>query len=107
MYGLPQAGMLVCEQLVKHIAAHGYILCPHTPGVWTHVTRDIHLCLVVDDFGIKYIDCANADHLLAALEELGWYPIPRHDHVKLLTLPQPHLRTRTYTQTYPSRSTTN
>jgi len=37
------------------------------PGLWHHKTRPIKFCLVVDDFGIKYVGKEHADHLLHAL----------------------------------------
>jgi hypothetical protein len=70
MYGLPQAGILAYDQLVHHLSTHGYAPCTHTPGLWSHSTRDITFCLVVDKFGIKYTDKNNAIHLLTALQEL-------------------------------------
>jgi hypothetical protein len=54
MYGLPQAGILSYNQLVSHLTKYGYSPCTHTPGIWTHATRSVTFCLVVDDFGIKY-----------------------------------------------------
>ena len=41
MYGLPQAGRLANDQLVKFLAPHGYTPCELTPGLWTHETRNI------------------------------------------------------------------
>jgi hypothetical protein len=70
MYGLPQAGILAYDQLVRHLSTHGYAHNTHTPGIWSHSTRDITFCLMVDDFGIKYTDKSDAIHLLAALQEL-------------------------------------
>jgi hypothetical protein len=70
MYGLPQAGILAYNQLVAHLVKHGYEPCTHTPGLWTHNTCDITLCLVVDDFGIKYTNHCDAKHLLTALRAL-------------------------------------
>jgi hypothetical protein len=60
MYGLPQAGILTYEQLVRHLQSYGYSPCHHT--------RPITFCLVVDDFAVKYADEADANHLLQALE---------------------------------------
>ncbi|KAI2488785.1 Reverse transcriptase (RNA-dependent DNA polymerase) [Fragilaria crotonensis] len=68
MYGLPQAGRLANDQLIKFLAPHGYEPAPLTPGLWRHTTRDIVFSLVVDDFGIRYTDIADAEHLLATLE---------------------------------------
>jgi hypothetical protein len=72
MYGLPQAGRLSQDRLLPHLASHGYretdIKC-----ILRHATRNITICLIVDDFGIKYTDKADADHFLAAVAEL--YPL--------------------------------
>jgi len=37
-------------------------------GLWKHTTCDITFCLVVDDFGIKYTDIDNTNHILNALK---------------------------------------
>jgi hypothetical protein len=71
MYGLPQAGILAYNQLVTHLAQYGYAPCTHTPGLWTHKTRDITFYLVVDDFGIKYTNRCDTEHLLTALQALN------------------------------------
>ena len=68
MYGLPQAGRLANDQLIKLMAPHGYHPVAITPGLWKHETRDIVFSLVVDDFGIRYTSKDDADHLLATLE---------------------------------------
>ncbi|KAI2502091.1 Reverse transcriptase (RNA-dependent DNA polymerase) [Fragilaria crotonensis] len=68
MYGLPQAGRLANDQLIAFLKPHGYAPCPLTPGLWKHTTRDIVFSLVVDAFGIRYTDRADADHLIATLK---------------------------------------
>jgi hypothetical protein len=60
MYGLPQAGILANNRLVKHLATFGYSPAKHTPGLFHHATRPISFCLVVDDFGVKYVGRKNA-----------------------------------------------
>jgi hypothetical protein len=70
MYGLTQAGIIAFNQLKTHFATHNYAPCTHTPGLWTHSTRNITFTLVIDDFGIKYTNRDDAIHLLTALEEL-------------------------------------
>ena len=67
IYGLPQAGKLANDQLIKHLEPFGYAPCPHTAGLWRHTTRDISFLLVVDDFAIKYTERADAEHLIEAL----------------------------------------
>lgn len=68
MYGLPQAGILANKKLTKHLEPYGYVPTKHTPGLWQHQTRPITFSLVVDDFGIKYTNTADANHLIAALK---------------------------------------
>jgi hypothetical protein len=70
MYSLPQAGILASNRLVKHLATFGYSLAKHTPGLFHHATRPISFCLVVDNFGVKYIGRENAEHLVSAFEFL-------------------------------------
>jgi hypothetical protein len=67
MYGLPQAGKLANDGLLVHLSAHGYHQCKFTPGLFRHATRPISFCLVVDDFGIKYVGRDNAQHLINTL----------------------------------------
>lgn len=69
MYGLPQAGILANQKLTKHLAQYGYEPTPHTPGLWRHQYRPITFSLVVDDFGIKYINVCDAEHLLHAIQQ--------------------------------------
>ena len=40
----------------------------HTPGLWGHRTRPILFTLVVDDFGIQYVDKEHAMYLVDALQ---------------------------------------
>jgi hypothetical protein len=68
MYGLPQAGKLSQTRLIRHLSTHGYVQCANTPCLFRHVTRDIMFSLVVDDFGVRYTDQADADHLIKTLE---------------------------------------
>ena len=70
MYGLPQAGILAYNRLVAHVALSGYTPVQQTPGLFRHATRPVTFSLVVDDFAIKYVDRANAEHLLATLRSL-------------------------------------
>ena len=69
MYGLPQAGIIAQELLKERLSKHGYHQSKKTPGLWTHDTRPISFSLVVDDFGVKYTNKADADHLLQTLEK--------------------------------------
>jgi hypothetical protein len=51
------------------MAKHGYKET-RTPGLFLHETRPISFTLVVDDFGIKYTDKNDVQHLKTSLEEI-------------------------------------
>eukprot|EP00957_Ditylum_brightwellii_P151299 11520824-Ditylum_brightwellii.AAC.1 len=70
VYGLPQAGHIAHGQLVKNLKTYGYSPCKFTSRLWRHETRDIVFCLVVDDFGVKYIQKEDAAHLIKSLYDL-------------------------------------
>ena len=68
-YGLKEAGRIANEDMVVHLKKHGYHESKFTPGLFTHETRDISFTLVVDDFGIKYKNEEDVQHLISSLEE--------------------------------------
>ena len=70
IYGLPQAGKLSQDRLVRHLAAHDYIQCINTPCLFLHKTNGVAFTLVVDDFLIKYKDRSSVEHLLSTLRAL-------------------------------------
>ena len=70
MPGLKQAGRIAQDRLISHLAPHGYAPVKHTPSLWRHKSNSVTFALVVDDFGVKFSDPADFDHLLAALETL-------------------------------------
>jgi hypothetical protein len=69
MYGLPQAGILAQQLLQTRLAKHGYRPCRHTHGLWRHDTRPTMFTIVVDDFGVKYVNQPDAQHLVDAISE--------------------------------------
>jgi hypothetical protein len=68
MYGLPHTGLLANEQLETQLNKHGYRQSKLVPGLWKHDTRPIHFTLVVDNFGVKYTQQEDVDHLRNVLE---------------------------------------
>ena len=46
----------------------GYHKCKNTPGLWYHETRDITFMLVVEEFGVKYVDTNVVNHLIASIK---------------------------------------
>ena len=67
MYGLPHAGKVFNNRIVKVLVKHGYRPEPHTNGLFVHDANYIQFSLVIDDFGIKYTDKKDAQHVVAAL----------------------------------------
>jgi hypothetical protein len=70
MYGLPQAGIIANTHLKACHGTWSYHTCPHTPGLFQHESHPVSFCLVVDDFGIKYVGKEHAQHLLDCLQEI-------------------------------------
>ncbi len=69
MYGLPQTGKLAQYQLSKRLNEVGYYQSKTTPGYWKHKWRPISFTLVVDNFGVKYVNKADVKHLVSVLTE--------------------------------------
>ena len=53
IYGLPQAGILANKLLKERLLRHSYVET-QTPGLFTHIWRQIKFTLTVDDFGWFY-----------------------------------------------------
>jgi hypothetical protein len=69
MYGLPQAGIIAQNLLTKR---HHKAWCRQskiTPGYWHHNWRPISFTLVVDNFGVKYINKEDVEHLASILKQ--------------------------------------
>ncbi len=69
VWGLPQAGILANKLLHKRLAPHGYYKCKQTPGLWKHTSRPILFTLVVDNFGVKYTNQEDVNHLIGSLKK--------------------------------------
>ena len=67
MYGLKQSRKLANDLLTEQLAAHGYYQCATTADLWRHKWQSILFVLIVDDFGIEYVDTKDSEHLLLAL----------------------------------------
>ena len=68
IYKLPQAGRIANKQLCNILKPFGYTPSISKPGLWKHKQHPIAFTLVVDNFGIKYVDKAGIQHLLQALQ---------------------------------------
>ena len=69
MYGLPQAGLLAQELMEQQLAKNGYMPSRLFPGLQKYQRRLIQFCLIINDFGIKWIGQENAEHLKLILKE--------------------------------------
>ena len=70
IYGLKQeAGKLANKQLEKVLATRDYYPSKYTPGLYLHKTRPISFTLVVDNFGVKYVNKSDALHLKKTLRD--------------------------------------
>ncbi len=68
VWGLAQAGILANKPLQQNLAPFGYYKCINTPSLWYHKTCPITFTLIVDNFGVKFIDKADVDHLIASIK---------------------------------------
>ncbi len=68
VWGLPQAGILANKQLHRKLAPFGYKESVNTPGLWRHKSRPLTFTLVVDNFGIKFVNKADVDHLISSIK---------------------------------------
>ena len=69
MYGLKEAGIIAFEQLVAKLRPYGYEPMKFTPGFWKHKTRKTTFTLCINDFGVKYFNKDDANHLINAVKE--------------------------------------
>jgi len=73
MYGLPQAGRLANNLLKKQLSKDGYYEVYSTPGLWKHQFLPTIFTLIVDNFGVKFINIEHAEHLIKAIRK--WYKV--------------------------------
>ena len=69
MYGLPQAGIISHKYLTNHLNKHGFKESKFTPGLWLYKQRNISFVLVVDDFGVKFVNSHDAQCLIDVLRK--------------------------------------
>jgi hypothetical protein len=72
--GMPQAGILANKRLRRKLAPFVYFESTNTPGLWYHKSCPITFSLVVDNFGIKYENKDDRDHLIASLKRITCSP---------------------------------
>jgi hypothetical protein len=70
IWGLPQAGILANKRLRQKLVLFGYHKNVNTPGLWMHESRPITFTLVVDNFGVKFVNKDNVDHLISSIKKM-------------------------------------
>ena len=68
VWGLPQAEILANKCLKQKLEPFRYHECKNTPRLWYHKTKSLTFTLVLYNFGVKYVDKSNAEHLIASLK---------------------------------------
>ncbi len=67
MYGLKQAAVLAYQHLIDNLQKDGYTPIEYTDSYWRHATLPTVFCLCVDDFGVKYYNKQDLNHLINSL----------------------------------------
>ena len=60
LYDLKQPGALAANNLTADYKPYGYYKVPKTNGLWRHESCPITFILVGNNFGVKYVDRADA-----------------------------------------------
>ncbi len=69
IWGLPQASILANKCICRKLTPFGYFECINTPGLWCHESRPITFTLVVDNFGVKYVNRDDVDHIILSMKK--------------------------------------
>jgi hypothetical protein len=69
VWGLPQAGILANKHHCRKLAPFGYYKSTNNPGLWRHKFKPITFFLVVDNFGVKFVNKADVDHLISSIKQ--------------------------------------
>ena len=77
LYGMPQAGRLAQQDLIRILKTGGYHMSPTTPCLFTHDTRKIKFLVWVDDFFVTYKrgDKTDVEHLMSVLSQMYEFKI--------------------------------
>ena len=68
-YVLPQSGIIANNLLRPRLEKEGYYETATTPGLWRHKWCTIMFCIIVDNFGVKYVGKQHVDHLVTVLKK--------------------------------------
>ena len=73
MYGLKKSAILAYENLKQSLTPHSYVPIIGTAGICAKKTHPTKFCLCVDNFGIKYFNKIDAQHLLDTIGQIYKY----------------------------------
>ena len=73
LYGLFKSSVLAAKKLAADLKPYEYYKVSKTNGLWKHKSCPISYTLVVHDFGVSYVNKADAEHLKAVLN--AHYPM--------------------------------
>ncbi len=57
------------KQLCRKLAPFGYHESANTPGLWRHESRLLTFTLIVDNFGVKFVNKFDVNHLIASIKK--------------------------------------
>jgi hypothetical protein len=70
VWGLLQAGILANKRLRRKLAPFSGYESVNTPGLWHHELQPLSFTLVVDDFGVKFVNKDDIDHLISSISTM-------------------------------------
>ena len=68
--GLKKSDKIAKDRLTKHLSKYGYDLENQTPEYLWHKTHPILFVLCVNDFGVKFMNKKDTQHLIDELQYL-------------------------------------
>jgi hypothetical protein len=71
VWWLPQMGILANKCLQCKLAPFGYYKSTNISGLWCHETRPIMFNLVIEDFGVKYVNKDNVSHFISSMKKFN------------------------------------
>ena len=67
---LPQVGSIAYNCPTKHLAKYGYTTKTNMTRMWMYELKHTDLTCIMDDFGVKYIQQEDTEHLKLELKTL-------------------------------------
>ncbi len=68
VWGLSQAAILANKRLGRKLAPFGYYKSINTSCLWWHESQPLTFTLVVNNFGVKFVNKADVDHLISSIK---------------------------------------